>query len=76
MHVCSASTFSGCIHRYLSKAIISFPTNSEVAELSSSANTRLEFDTSVLIGEKEQKLIYNIRNRDTNQCCSQNFKDG
>ena len=29
----SASTLSGCIHRYLSKAIISFPTNSEIVEL-------------------------------------------
>ena len=66
-----ASRLSGCIHRYLSKAIISFPTNSEVVELfektliggMSSVNTRLAFDSSLLVGEKEQKLIYNIRNK-------------
>ena len=61
-----------CIHRYLSKAIISFPTNSEAIELfdktlrgRSCVNTRLAFDSSLLIGEKEQKLIYNIRNPQT-----------
>ena len=55
----SASTLSGCIHRYHSKAIISFPTNSEVLELfektlvggMSCVSTRLAFDSLILIGE-------------------------
>ena len=71
----SASTLSGCIHRYLSKAITLFPTNSGVVELfektltggMSWVNTRLSFDSSLLIGEKKQKLIYNIRNPQTQQ---------
>ena len=67
----SASTLSGCGHKYLSKSIILFPTNSEVLELfektliggMSCVNARLDFDSFVLIGEKEQKLIYKIRNQ-------------
>ena len=71
----SASTLSGCIHRYMSKDIILIHTNSEVVELfektliggMSCVNTRLAFDSSLLTGEKEQKLIYNIRNPQTGQ---------
>ena len=71
----STSTLSSCIHRYLSKAIISFPTNSKIVELfektligrMSCVNTRLAFDSLLLTGEKEQKLIYNIRNPQTGQ---------
>ena len=71
----SASTLSGCIHRYLRKAVISFPKNSEVVELFEKTviggmrcvYTRLAFDTTLLIGEKDQKLIYNIRNKETEQ---------
>ena len=33
----------------------------------SCVNTGLVFDSSLLIGEKEQKLIYNIRNPQTGQ---------
>ena len=61
----SASTLSGCIHKYLSKAIISFPTNSEAVELfektliaeMSCANKRLAFDSSLLIGGNEENLL-------------------
>ena len=71
----SISTLSGCIHRYLSKVIILFLTNAETVELfektliggMSCVNTRLEFDSFVLIGEKEQKLICSIRNHDTDE---------
>ena len=71
----SASTLSGCIHRYLSKVIISFLASAETIELfekvliggMSCVNTRLAFDSSVLIGEKEQKLTCSIRYRDANE---------
>ena len=71
----SISTLSGCIHRYLSKVIISFPTNAETVELFEKMligglrciNTGLEFDSSVLIGKKEQKVICSIRNHDTDE---------
>ena len=61
---------SASIPRYLSKAITSFPTNSEIVELfektltggMSCVNTRLAFDSSLLISENEQKPICNIRN--------------
>ena len=53
----SASTFSGCVQRVLSKVIITLPTNIEHAEIFeksliggySCVNTRLGFDTEVLL---------------------------
>ena len=67
---CTSASTSGCIHRYLSKVIISFPTNSQTHELFektliggfSFVNTRLAFDSSLLIGNKERKIIYSVRN--------------
>ena len=77
----SASLLSGCIHRYLSKVIISLPTKPEIVDVFektllggfSCVNTRLAFDTSILLPrnqngdrKKDVKLIYRIRNRENN----------
>ena len=72
----SASSLSGCIKREMSKVIISFPTNVEHLEIFektitggfSCVNTRLAFDTSILLPkkldksgrDKEWKIVYNI----------------
>ena len=72
----SASSLSGCIEREMSKVIISFPTNVENLEIFektitggfSCVNTRLAFDTSILLPkkldksgrDKEWKIAYNI----------------
>ena len=73
----SASLLSGCIHRYLSKVIISLPTNAEVVEVFEKTlicgfncvNTRTAFDKSLLHPrdknnkvKHDAKLIYKIRN--------------
>ena len=71
----SASSLSGCIEREMSRVIISFPTNVEHLEIFektitggfSCVNTRLAFDTSILLPKKLDgsrdlnfKCIYNI----------------
>ena len=71
----SASSLSGCIEREMSKVIISFPTNVEHLEIFEKTitggfncvNTRLAFDTSILLPKKSDgtrdpnfKCIYNI----------------
>ena len=56
----SASSLSGCIEREMSKVIITFPTNVEHLEIFektitggfSCVNTRLAFDTSILLPKK------------------------
>ena len=53
----SASSLSGCIHRFLSKAIVALPTRAEVVDLFEQAliggfscvNTRLDFDSKLLL---------------------------
>lgn len=83
----SVSTLSGCIHRSQGKFIIALPTIAEIIELSektliggfSSVNTRLAFDTYILmrnsnneesIKRKDLKVGYNLKNKKTN-----NYKD-
>ena len=71
----SASSLSGCIEREMSKVIISFPTNVEHLDIFektitggfSCVNTRLAFDTTILLPKKIDgsrnfnfKCIYNI----------------
>ena len=71
----SASSLSGCIEREMSRVIISFPTNVEHLEIFektitggfSCVNTRLAFDTTILLPKKIDgsrnfnfKCIYNI----------------
>ena len=70
----SASTLSGCIEREMSKVIISFPTTIDHHEIFektitggfSCVNTRLVFDTSILLPKKNEekdrdwRIIYNI----------------
>ena len=71
----SASTLSGAIQRHVPKVIISFPTNADIIELiektliggMSIVNTRVGFDSNIFIKGKEQKLVYKIRNRETNE---------
>ena len=81
-----ASTLSGCIEREISRVIIALPTSNEAADIfeqtitegCSSVNTRLAFDTEILlpnlINEEKQhkefqkdynyKICYNIRLND------------
>ena len=70
----SASMLSGCIEREMSKVIISFPTTIDHHEIFektitggfSCINTRLVFDTSILLPKKNEekdrdwRIIYNI----------------
>ena len=77
----SASSLSGCIHRYLSKEIIALLTQAEVVELFektligafSCVNTRLVFDSSTLLPKISQgqynknfKAIYKTKNEEKN----------
>ena len=72
-----ASLLSGCIHRFLLKAIISLPTQDEIVYLFgqtivggiSCINTRLRFHSKILLPKDSKndpnenlKLIYRIRN--------------
>ena len=74
----SASSLSGCIEREMSKVIIALPTTAEHLEIFektvtggfSCVNTRLAFDTAVLLPKKEDgtrdnnfKVIYNINGK-------------
>ena len=74
----SASSLSGCIHRYLYKSIISVPTQAETVALLKKnlidgftcVNTRLALDSIILLlkdnqnqfKEKSLKVIYKINN--------------
>ena len=65
----SASSLSGCIHRFVSKAIIAFPTQVEIVDLFertliggfSCVNTRI-VDSKNLLPKEDQKLICKIKN--------------
>ena len=67
--------FSGAIQSYQTEVIISFPTNADIIELMEKKliggmniiNTRVGFDTNVFIKDKEQKLVYKIRNKSTDE---------
>ena len=71
----SASTLSGAIQRYMSKAIICFPTKVEIVELLektliggiSLVNTRIAFDTNLFVKNTNQKLVYKIKNKKDNE---------
>ena len=71
----SASTLTGAIQRHQSKVVLSFPTNADIIELMekmliggmSIINTRVGFDTNIFIKVKEQKLVYKIQNKNTNE---------
>ena len=60
-----ASTLSGCIERDLSKVITALPTNTDVVEMFqktitdrfSCINTRLVFDTEILLPNRRLILI-------------------
>ena len=75
----SASSLSGCIHRFLSKAIIALPTRAEIVDLFEQTliggfirvNTRLDFDSKLLLSKNSDgkpkenlKIIYKIGNED------------
>ena len=77
----SASSLRGCIHQYLSKAIIALLTQAEVVELFektliggfSCVNTRLVFDSITLLSKILQgqynenfKAIYKTKNEEKN----------
>ena len=77
----SVSLLSGCIYRFLSKAIIALPTQAEIVDLFeqtliggfSCVNVRLGFDSKILLPKdlknkpkENSKLIYKIRNEDKN----------
>ena len=77
----AASSLSGCIHRFLSKVIISLPTKSEFVDVFektliggiSCVNTRLAFGTSILLPKdqngnrrKNLKLINKTRSKNNN----------
>ena len=71
----SASTLSGAIQRHMSEVVLSHPINADIVELMektliggmSVVNTRAGFDSYIFIKGKEQKLVYKIRNRETNE---------
>ena len=71
----SASTLSGAIQRDMSKVVISFPTNADIIELMektliggmSIINTRVGFDSNIFIKGKQQKLVYKIKSKTTNE---------
>ena len=71
----SASTLSGAIQRDMCKAIISLPTNTDVIELMektligglSVVNSRIGFDINLFIKNNNQKLVYKIKNKESNQ---------
>ena len=74
-HKCSlAGSLSGCIHRFLSKAINALPTQADTVDIFertliggfSCVNTRLAFDSNILLPKEDQKLIYKIKNSQEN----------
>ena len=62
----SDSSLSGCIHRFLSKAIIGLPKQTEIVDLIeqthiggfSCVNTRLGFDSKLLLPKMEIREYY------------------
>ena len=70
----SAISFSGCMHQFLSKAIIALPTQADIVDAFerrligglSCVNTRLAFDSKTLLPKEDQKLIYKIKNLQEN----------
>ena len=67
-----ASSFSGCVHCDKSKCLIALPTDTEHVKLFektlvggfSCVNTRLAFDTQILLPKNEKdkyKLIYDVK---------------
>ena len=71
----SVSTLSGAIQRQTFKVIIPFPTNADIIELMEKAligvmsivNTRVGFDSNIFIKDKEQKLVYKVKNKVTGE---------
>ena len=74
----SASSFSGCVHRNKSKCSIALPTHAEQVKLFektlvgcfSCVNTRLAFDTQILLPKNEKdhyKLIYDVKIKNMKQ---------
>ena len=61
----SASSFSGCVHRDKSKCLIALPTDAEHVRVFEKTliggfncvNTRLAFDTQILLSEKENEKV-------------------
>ena len=65
----STSSFSGCVHKDKSKCLIALPTDPEHVRVFEktliggfrSVNTRLAFDTQILLSEKEnEKVIFDL----------------
>ena len=80
----SASSFSGCVHRDKSKCLTAVPTKAEDVILFEKTliggfncvNTRLSFDSQMLLPKKERdkhKLIYNVKMNNIKQ---KNIKNG
>ena len=74
----SASSFSGCVHREKNKCLIALPTDVEQVKRFertlrgsfSCVNTRLAFDSQILLPKNETdnyKLIYDIKINNINQ---------
>ena len=74
----SASSFSGCVHREKNKCLIALPTDVEQVKRFertlrgsfSCVNTRLAFDSQILLPKSETdnyKLIYDIKINNLNQ---------
>ena len=68
-HKCnSASSFSRCVHRDKSKCAIALPTKAEHVRVFektliggySCLNTRLAFDTEILLEDANQKVLYDL----------------
>ena len=64
----TASSFSGCVHRNKSKSCIALPTDAELVIAFketliggfSSVNTRLAFDTDVLLNDNNEKVLFDL----------------
>ena len=84
----SASSFSGCVHRNKSKCCIALPTDAEHVRVFekiliggfSCVNTRLAFDTNVLLNDnKQEKVSFDIDidgKKQTKRVSSKIFKNG
>ena len=78
----SASTLSGCIEREMSRVIIALPTSNEVIDIFeqtitggfSSVNTRLAFDTEILLPNLVQKNSEEDSQKDYNYKVCYNIK--
>ena len=82
----SASTLSGCIEREMSKVIIALPTNNEFINIFeqtlsggfSCVNTRLAFDTEILLPNASEAISNDKLNKDQNYkiCYDLRLEDG